>query len=381
VRPKQERIRILRVIARMNVGGPALQIYGLSTHLNKQRFDQLLITGFCDEDEFDFLTAHKIPVPAIKIPGLGRNIGLLSDLIALFQVWRVMRQFRPHVVHTHTAKAGVLGRIASILSFQGHKRVHTFHGHLLFGYFSKIGTRIVILIERLLAKQTQILISVGSQVKDDLLLAKIGTVDKFRIVPPGLELNLLKSKNQARIELGLDQNAIYFSWIGRVVSIKNPLRLVRIAEIAKSSKLPIRFCVAGDGPLFPDFSQLARDLNLPIDFLGWQPEIERVLSASDAVILTSINEGTPLSLIQAQMAGKPVISTAVGSVPEIVENNKTGFVGDFSDEEFASYVIKLSKDAELRASMGSFGREYALKRFSVERLVNDHEDIYTELIQ
>jgi glycosyltransferase involved in cell wall biosynthesis len=365
----------------MNIGGPALQIFGLSSHLDNQKFEQLLLAGFCDDNEVDFLSTREIQVPLVKIPGLGRKLGMLSDLRAFFQIWRVMRQFRPHVVHTHTAKAGVLGRIASILSFQKHKRVHTFHGHLLLGYFSRFGTQIVILIEKLLATQTQILISVGSQVKRDLLNAKIGNADKFRVVPPGLELILTKSKIQARKELGLNQDAVYFSWIGRVVSIKNPFRLVKIAEITKKSSLPIRFCVAGDGPLLLEISQLATELQLPIDFLGWQPEIERVLSASDAVILTSINEGTPLSLIQAQMAGKPVISTAVGSVPEIVENNKTGFVGDFSDEEFASYVLKLGMEPELRASMGSFGREFALKRFSVERLVKDHEDIYTKLIQ
>jgi len=381
VEPEQGRIRILRVIARMNIGGPALQIFGLSSHLDNQKFEQLLLAGFCDDNEVDFLSTREIQVPLVKIPGLGRKLGMLSDLRAFFQIWRVMRQFRPHVVHTHTAKAGVLGRIASILSFQKHKRVHTFHGHLLLGYFSRFGTQIVILIEKLLATQTQILISVGSQVKRDLLNAKIGNADKFRVVPPGLELILTKSKIQARKELGLNQDAVYFSWIGRVVSIKNPFRLVKIAEITKKSSLPIRFCVAGDGPLLLEISQLATELQLPIDFLGWQPEIERVLSASDAVILTSINEGTPLSLIQAQMAGKPVISTAVGSVPEIVENNKTGFVGDFSDEEFASYVLKLGMEPELRASMGSFGREFALKRFSVERLVKDHEDIYTKLIQ
>jgi len=377
--PKQDPIRILRIIARMNVGGPALQIFGLSTHLNKKKFEQLLLTGFCDHEEIDFLTTHEIQVPVIMVPGLGRKLKLISDLCAFFQVWQVMRQFRPHVVHTHTAKGGVLGRTASILSFQNHKRVHTFHGHLLYGYFSKFGTQIVILIEKLLAKQTHILISVGSQVKKDLLNVKIGNLSKFRVVPPGLEINLTKSKMQSRTELDLDQNAVYFSWIGRVVPIKDPLRLIRIAEITKRSKLPIRFCVAGDGPLLPEISQLAQNRQLPIDFLGWQPDIERVLAASDAVILTSINEGTPLSLIQAQMAGKPIISTAVGSVLEIVDNNKTGFVGDFDDDEFASCILKLSEDSTLRVRMGNLGREFALKRFSVERLALDHEKIYTDL--
>jgi glycosyltransferase involved in cell wall biosynthesis len=373
-------IRILRIISRMNVGGPALQICGISKNLNKEKFHELLLTGFCDENEVDFLTEMDSQMPVVRIPGFGRKVSILSDGWAFFTLLREILKYRPHIVHTHTTKAGVLGRIASIMTFQGHKRVHTYHGHLLFGYFPKFATHLLTILERVLASQTDVLISVGSKVRDDLLNAQIGNAHKYRVVPPGLELTVTESQVEARNALGLQINATYFMWIGRVVSIKNPLRVLRIAEILKGINPLIRICVAGDGPLLSEMLRITNNLKLPIDFLGWQSNIERVLAASDGLILTSINEGTPLSLIQAQMAGKPVISTDVGSVAEVVENHRSGFVGDFDDQQFAELILMLSKDSTLRQEMGAFGREFALKRFSVKRLVNDHENIYRGLI-
>ncbi len=374
------KIRVLRIIARMNVGGPALQIFGISSHLDTREFEQILITGYCEETELDFLVEHEVPIPVIRVPGFGRKIGVLSDLQAFISIRKIIRDFRPHIVHTHTAKAGVLGRIASITSFKKQKRVHTFHGHLLHGYFSPLITKIVIHVERALAKKTHMLISVGEQVRDDLLEQKIGVFEKFRVIPPGLELHIDTSKEKARSDLGLSASSTYFAWIGRVVPIKDPLRLVSLATIVKNENSNIRFVVAGDGPLKDELQRIAMDKHLPIDFLGWQPEIENVLAACDAVILTSLNEGTPLSLIQAQMSGKPVISTNVGSISEIVDVGVSGFVGDFDDKSMASLILKLSEDETLRESMGRAGAEYATKKYSVQRLASDHKDAYRYLL-
>jgi len=374
------KIRVLRIVTRMNVGGPALQIFGISTHLNTNQFNQLLVTGYCDENEIDFFDLHETSIAVLRIPAFGRSVGFLSDLRAFIAIWKIIRRFKPHIIHTHTAKAGVLGRAASMITFSRHKRVHTFHGHLLHGYFSSFVTKMVILVERFFAKHTDILISVGRRVRDDLLKVRIGEESKFRIVPPGLELQPSITRNEARMKLGLREDAVYFAWIGRLVAIKDPLRLISIAEICKKSDLPIRFCVAGDGPFFKELSKAALEDGLPIDFLGWQPDIENVLVASDVVILTSINEGTPLSLIQAQMAGKPVIATNVGSVSEVVQNQVSGYVGQFTDEEFAMLIEKLCKENSLRDEMGQKGHEFALRNFSVERLTNDHEEIYRELV-
>jgi glycosyltransferase involved in cell wall biosynthesis len=374
------RIRIMRIIARMNVGGPALQICGIATHLNKEQFDQLLITGYCDENEIDLLEEHGVQIPVLRISGLGRNVGLFSDLRAFLGITRAMRSFKPHIIHTHTAKAGVLGRLASMLTFSHHKRVHTFHGHLLHGYFSKFVTRLVILVESFFANHTDILISVGRIVRDNLLNAHIGEKSKFRIVPPGLELQPSITQAEARMKLGLKEDAFYIAWIGRLVAIKDPLRLITIADISKKSNLPIRFCVAGDGPIFKELSEATLENGLPIDILGWQPKIESVLVASDVVILTSVYEGTPVSLIQAQMAGKPVIATDVGSVSEVIQNQVSGYVGQFSDNQFAMLIEKLFRNKVLRDEMGRNGQEFALRNFSVERLTNDHEEIYRNLV-
>jgi glycosyltransferase involved in cell wall biosynthesis len=238
----------------------------------------------------------------------------------------------------------------------------------------------VILVESFFANHTDILISVGRIVRDNLLNAHIGEKSKFRIVPPGLELQPSITQAEARMKLGLKEDAFYIAWIGRLVAIKDPLRLITIADISKKSNLPIRFCVAGDGPIFKELSEATLENGLPIDILGWQPKIESVLVASDVVILTSVNEGTPVSLIQAQMAGKPVIATDVGSVSEVIQNQVSGYVGQFSDNQFAMLIEKLFRNKVLRDEMGRNGQEFALRNFSVERLTNDHEEIYRNLV-
>jgi glycosyltransferase involved in cell wall biosynthesis len=372
-------MRVLRIIARMNIGGPAIQISGIARELNSEHFDHLVVTGFCEKNEIDLVEFSNIDLKMRRIEGFGREIGLLSDFSAFLELRRIMKVFKPHIVHTHTAKAGVLGRLASISLNAGHKRVHTFHGHLLNGYFSNFMTRIVILIERFLAKYTEILISVGRDVAEDLIKAGIGVRSQYRIVPPGVEIDLLPEKYSARKSLGLIEDAIYVLWIGRVESIKAPHRILDIARITSRNNSEIRFCVAGDGNLLPEISQLARVEKLPIDFLGWQPAIEEALAAADMVLLTSYNEGTPLSLIQAQLAGLPVVASNVGSVSEIMKNTESGFVINYNTQKFADLVINLSTNEKLREKMGKVGKEFATDKFSIARLTKNHETIYLSL--
>ena len=186
-----ERIRVMRIIARMNVGGPAVQVSGLMRGFDATKFDHRLVTGYCASDEADYLDTVATDVTATRIKGLGRSISPKADLGAFVQIVREIRTFRPDVIHTHTAKAGVIGRLASILS--GHKsiRVHTYHGHLLHGYFGKFKTQLVIAIEKFLAHFTTKLLAVGKKVMDDLLAVGIGKPEKFAVMPPGLALGIL----------------------------------------------------------------------------------------------------------------------------------------------------------------------------------------------
>ena len=375
-----QKVRVLRIIARMNVGGPAVQVSGLMRGFDQELFEQELLTGYCAADEADYLEKVATDVKAIRIDGLGRSIKPRADLTALFAIVKVIRRFKPDVIHTHTAKAGVVGRIASMLSGHRSVRVHTFHGHLLHGYFGSGKTKLVILVEKFLALFTQQLLAVGKQVQDDLIAAGIGNSNKFAVMPPGLQLAKVPSKHEARIELGLDQNQIFCAFIGRITQIKRPDRFLDVVAKIKTDGIKVKFIVAGAGEQLQYCQDRVTSENLPVTFLGWREDIEVVLAAADFVILTSDNEGTPLSLIQAGMVGIPVVATNVGSTNEIVVNGKTGFLTDLSVDQLVTAVTKLSGNSELRAQMGSEGREYSLARYGVVRLVRNHEDLYHELI-
>jgi glycosyltransferase involved in cell wall biosynthesis len=375
------KIKILRIIARMNVGGPAVQVSGLMRGFDQELFEQKLLTGYCAADEADYLEKVAVDLEAIRIDGLGRSIKPRADLTALFKIIKEIRKFKPDVIHTHTAKAGVVGRIASILSGQKSIRVHTFHGHLLHGYFGAGKTKLVTLIEKFLALFTHQLLAVGKKVQDDLIAAGIGNTKKFAVMPPGLQLAHVPSKSEARQELGLDQNEIYCAFIGRITQIKRPDRFLDVVSKVRNSGTKVHFIVAGAGELLQVCQDRVAAENLPVAFLGWREDIEVVLAAADFVILTSDNEGTPLSLIQAGMVGIPVIATNVGSTNEIVVDGKTGLLTDLSVDQLGNAVIKVATDNDLRAQMGADGKEYTMARYGVARLVKDHQDLYLRLLK
>jgi glycosyltransferase involved in cell wall biosynthesis len=370
----------MRIIARMNVGGPAVQVSGLMRGFDAQVFDHELVTGYCAADEADYLEKVATDVKAVRIDGLGRSIKPRADLTALFAIVKEIRRFKPDLIHTHTAKAGVVGRIASILSGHRSVRVHTFHGHLLNGYFGAGKTRLVILVEKFLASFTDQLLAVGEKVKDDLLAAGIGNQSKFGVMPPGLQLAEVPSRASARKELGLNGDAIYCAFIGRVTQIKRPDRFLDVVAEIKFRGIELHFIVAGAGELLQYCQDRAEAENLPVTFLGWREDIEVVLAAANFVLLTSDNEGTPLSLIQAGMVGIPVVATDVGSTNEIVVNGETGFLTDLSVNQLADAVAKVGTDSALRAKMGAAGKEYTLARYGVARLVKDHQDLYLRLL-
>ena len=375
-----QKVRVLRIIARMNVGGPAVQVSGLMRGFDQQLFEQELLTGYCAADEADYLEKVATDVKAIRIDGLGRSIKPRADLTALFAIVKEIRRFKPDVIHTHTAKAGVVGRIASILSGHSSVRVHSFHGHLLHGYFGPGKTKLVILVEKFLAIFTHQLLAVGKQVQDDLIEVGIGNLNKFAVMPPGLQLVKVPSKHDARIELGLDQNEIYCAFIGRITQIKRPDRFLDVVAKVKTDGIKVKFIVAGAGEQLQYCQDRVTNERLPVTFLGWREDIEVVLAAADFVILTSDNEGTPLSLIQAGMVGIPVVATNVGSTNEIVVNGNTGFLTDLSVNELTKAVSKLAENIDLRAQMGNNGKDYTLARYGVERLVKDHQDLYLRLL-
>ena len=377
---KKTPIRVMRIIARMNVGGPAVQVSGLMRGFNSADFDHRLYTGFCAADEADYLDIVATDIKATRIEGFGRRVSLGGDVKAFVSLIKEIRSFKPHVIHTHTAKAGFLGRIASVVSLQPSIRVHTFHGHLLNGYFGALKRSLVIIAEKVLAIFTHELLAVGDKVRQDLLAVGIGNSKKFGLMPPGLEIGRLPNKKDSQESYGLSTSILQCAFIGRVTQIKRPDRFLDVVAEIKRRGVELQFFMAGDGELLDSCRERIAREHLPVKVLGWQSDIERVLSAADLVVLTSDNEGTPLSLIQAGMAGLPVVTTRVGSVPEVVIDGTTGIITGLSVQEIADALEKLANSNDLRGQMGAAAKEFTLANFGVKRLVQDHEELYKKLI-
>lgn len=372
------RIRVLRVIARLNVGGPALQTSVLSDMLDPGRFDQRIVAGSVGEAEGDYVSLHAPHLPVLPIRGLGRAPRPLDDVSALIGLIDVIRRFRPHIVHTHTAKAGVLGRLAA-WSCGVPATVHSFHGHLLHGYFSPVGRTAVVGVERVFARRTTRLVAVGDQIRRDLLSAGVGRSKQFRVVPPGTRLGALPSPSEAKVALGLRADSVVVTLVARLTSIKRPERFVQLAAALVGTHPNVEFVVAGGGELLEPMRQLAAQMRAPVHFLGWRSDVETVYSASDVVVLTSDNEGMPVSLIEAAFAGRPCVTTDVGGACEVVANGRTGMVTATDVGALAAAVTRLLDDEDLRGAMGAAAAVRAHRYFGAERLAQDITGIYEEL--
>ncbi|WP_433361668.1 glycosyltransferase [Streptosporangium sp. CA-115845] len=373
------RIRVMEIIARMNVGGPATQVSGLSQGLDTGEFDHRLYTGHVNEHEGDHLRLHDADTRVHRVPYLGRSVRPGDDCRALFSLIRAIRTFRPHVVHTRTAKAGALGRTASRLSGVGSARAHVFHGHLLHGYFSPVKRGLYVRSERILASMSDRLVTVGAQVRDDLLRAGIGRPAQYVVIPPGVRLGPVPDRGTARAALGLPPDAPVVAYVGRLTQVKRPDRFLAVADIVSRQIPGCRFVMCGGGDLE---RRVARDVEPVRDsfhLLGWRKDVEAVYAAADVVVLTSDNEGTPLSLIEAGMAGTPVVSTRVGSVAEIVRDGHTGLLSSTDPGELATHAVRLLRDPGLARRMGEAAHDWTRSAFSVERLVSDTEHLYRSL--
>jgi glycosyltransferase involved in cell wall biosynthesis len=374
-----KKVKVVQIIARMNVGGPAVIVADLMRSIDSSKVEQVLITGYCDSDEADYLETVATDIKTTRIAGLGRSVSVVSDIRAFFALVAMIKKIAPDVIHTHTAKAGVLGRLAAILAGRSAKRVHTFHGHLLHGYFSGWKVKLVIAIEKFLAKRTDILIAIGNQVKDDLLAAGIGKRDQYRVFFPGLVEPAKISKDAARQQFSMDAGDVYVAYVGRMTAIKRPDRLLNTAAEIKARNLPVKFIVAGEGDLFDATKRDAERRDLPVRFLGWRKDIGALLAASDIAILTSDNEGIPLTLIQAAQASLPIVATGVGSISDIVVHEVNGYLVDSEPDALADALQKLSIDPVLREIMGKAGRERTSRYFSLEKMCSDHTELYQVL--
>jgi glycosyltransferase involved in cell wall biosynthesis len=369
-------IKVLHVVTRMNTGGVAVLLDDLMSSFDVHLVEATLVTGFCDETEEDYLEIRKPSYRLIRLACLQKKFNLKKDFQAFFEIRRLIISLEIDVVHTHTSMAGLLGRLAASTVKPKPLRVHTFHGHLLTGYFSSWKTKFVYSIEKFLELFTDSFVAMGSQVKNDLESIGLGKKVSFNVFFPGLPSRVFETKSIARKELALAESATYILFVGRMTGIKRPDRLLDAIEELANRKVNIKVLAAGDGELLSALRERASKANLPIAFLGWRSDIPTLIAASDIAILTSDNEAVPLTLIEASMAGLPLVSTNVGSVSDVVKHEVNGYLVDSEPAALADALQKLAIDPVLREIMGKAGRERAVRYFSLEKMCADHTDLY-----
>lgn len=375
--------RIMRVITRLNIGGPARQALMLHRVLEERGMRCELISGPPQREEGAF------PAPTDRytlLDSLRRETDFLSDARAIQALTRLMRSHQPDLVHTHTTTAGGLGRIAARRA-KVPVTVHTFHGHVLSGYLSGPQTRALTAAERALAKRTDALISVSARVRDELLALGIGRPEQWRVVPLGLELDDLLAgpadRGASRAALGLPAGGAVVGIVGRLAAIKDHETFLEMAARLATGRPDVSFVVAGDGSLRESLETRARQLlGDRVRFLGWVTDLPVLYGALDVAVLTSRNEGTPVALIEAGAAARPVVATDVGGVAEVVLDGKTGYVVPPGDPEvLAARVGLLLDDAGTARSLGLAGRNWVRSRFGSGRLVEDLVALYGELLE
>ena len=369
--------RVLRVITRLNIGGPARQALLLTRTLAGE-FPTTLVSGIPAPDEGE-LSDPRVPVSPLP---LVRKISPRNDFRSFVGLKRAIDELGVGIVHSHMAKAGTLARSAALASKTRPITVHTFHGHVLDGYFSGAIEKAFVGMERALARRTDALVAVSEEVRDSLLALGIGDPERFHVIPLGFELtDLLASHRTGRFRksIGVAEDDFLVGVLGRLVPIKRHDMLIRAVHALPDAHLVI----LGDGPEAPRLRELVARLGIRdrVHLVGWRKEIEEVLPDLDVVALTSRNEGSPVSLIEAHAVGIPSVATDVGGVRSVIEHGVTGFLAAPDDEGQVTHrLLELMEDAALRARMGQAARERARVKYSSQRLTGDIRDLYRMLM-
>jgi glycosyltransferase involved in cell wall biosynthesis len=387
-----EPIKVLRVIARLNVGGPALHVAYLSAGLAERGYSTTLAAGTVGLGEESMASvARNRGVRIETLTELHREIAPLRDVRATLRLARLIRKERPQILHTHTAKAGAVGRVAALLSGDARPPiiVHTFHGHVLRGYFNPLTAFAFRTLERWLARVSTVLVAVSPEVRDDLVRLRVAPASKFVVVRLGIELeervrNDPEVRLETRRQLGLGADAFLVGWVGRMTAVKRTEDVLKALRLLVDAGVDAYVCLVGDGPDRDDLERAAQELGVVKRclFLGYQDDVARFYDAIDVLLLPSANEGTPVSVIEALAARRPAVATRVGGVSDVLRDGVDGFLVEVDDPEaLAARLAELAADPERRAEMGAAGRERVLTRYAVERLVDDVDGLYRSLLE
>jgi glycosyltransferase involved in cell wall biosynthesis len=388
---RSQPLSIVHVIGRLNVGGAALHVLQLAREQRRRGHQVVVVAGTLapGEESMEYI-ADDFGVPVLKLPALQRALSARADTVATVALRAIIRGRRPDVLHTHTAKAGATGRLAAVAAGRARPRaiVHTYHGHVLSGYFSRRWERIFRRIEWLLAHATGTLIAVSDEVRDDLVRFGVADAERFTVVPYGFDLPEWsaaddEARRRIRGELGLADETLAIGWAGRLTAIKRPLDLVRTLRAVLDADVDAVLVLVGDGEDRPQTEALARELGVAerCRFVGFQQRIREWYAAVDASLLTSTNEGTPVVAIESLAAERPVVATRAGGTGTVVRDGESGFllpVGDTAG--LARRLVELAHDADLRVQLGRSGAADVRIRFATGRMADELEAVYRRLL-
>ncbi len=398
--PNHNPIRVLRIINRFNLGGPTYNVAYLSKYLSAD-FETLLVGGAKDDSEesSDFIV-NNLGLKPIIIEEMQRSINLKKDWAAYLKLKKIIQEFKPDIVHTHASKAGTLGRLAAS-SCGVPLIVHTFHGHVFHSYFGKLKTTFYKNIERFLAKKSTAIIAISEKQKEELTsIHRICNPEKVVVIPLGFDLSKFQVNQEAKRKAFRDRyrvsdDELVVSIIGRLVSVKNhALFLEGIKRVSEKTSQKIRAFIVGDGENRELIEAKAQSLGLAfsdaahsssktiLTFTSWIKDIDIALAGSDIITLTSFNEGTPVSLIEAQAANKPIVSTNVGGIENVVLPGITALLCKNDDvDEFTEQLLKITESKTTRDKMAQEGWKHVKEKFHFTRLVNDMELMYRKLLR
>jgi glycosyltransferase involved in cell wall biosynthesis len=386
-----EPLRIVHLIARLNVGGAALHVIELAAEQRRRGYEVVVAAGklAAGEDSMDY-RARELDVPVLRIPHLQRELSLVADARAIAAVRRLLLRTQPDVLHTHTAKAGGAGRLAAAAAGSKGPRavVHSYHGHVLSGYFGPLRERVFRLVERALAYRTSALIAVSDAVRDDLVAFGVARPERFDVIPYGFDLPGrvradVGARARRRAELGVDEETFVIGWAGRFAPVKRPLDLVRVTRLLAARGIDAVLAAIGDGPERPDAEALARELGVAgrCRFLGYRRDMSEWYAAFDAFLLTSRNEGAPVVLLEALAAGKPVVATRAGGTGSVVADGQSGYLVEIGDTSaLADALEQMARDPGLREMLGRFGADDVTERYAVAAMVDRIEAVYLRVL-
>lgn len=382
-----KKLKVLHIITRLDKGGSAENTFLTITGLNQINYSVTLLSGpVAPPDQERRRQVEEYGIQYIYIPKLVRNIHFINDLKTLITIYNFLRREKFDIVHTHTSKAGLLGRLAAKIAGVP-IIIHTPHGHVFFGYFGRLKTNIFILLEKLASRMTDIIITLTNSEKEDYLKYRIAPEHKFTVIYSGVDLNrfMQRASEEAqnfKIELGIPEKSSIVGTVGRLVPVKGLEFLIKAAKLVIQKFPDTFFILAGDGHLGQNLKKQASELGIEknIIFLGWRDDVARIISTYDIFVLPSLNEGMGRVLVEAMALGKPIVASGIGGIPDLVTHGRNGFlVPPKNPEQLANYIQILLENKEQREKMGQAGKKIAVN-FSKEIMVERIAELYRELM-